>query len=259
MAVTFKKLSSPKTFNRKILVYGSPGAGKTFFIGEAQKIPAMADVLVLSCAGGLKTLEGNDGITAGEVRTTQDTEAVLWRVINKDPEFVNIKTVVLDDFSELARRSLQDIAEVAKREDNQLKDYMTAKNRLLRILRLARDIPQNLFITCWSKKTFPMKPGTQIQDKDAKPTVVTVDVSDSLLSTLMGLVDDVFYLSQDEKTGKRYLYTGTHDGVVAKMRLPTADAMKNFSTEASGVAYPIIADPSLTDLFERYQRSYNSK
>lgn len=248
-------------FRRKILIYGEPGAGKSFLAGQAQDVPEMADVLLLDCDGGSSTLLSRGDISAASTRTADDAEAVLWMVANKDPAVASVRTVVLDGLSELSRRFLADLAvseaqKNGKRDQdaNELRDYMKTKNRMLRILRLARDIPTNLVITTWASKTYPLKPGTQQQDTSLEPTIITPDVSNSIRTTLMGLVDDVFYLHADG-SGKRYLYTGAYGTVQAKMR--DAAVAAQFTTEIDGKgAVPVLINPSMPDLFRRYRAAY---
>jgi hypothetical protein len=162
--MSFKKITkNQSSFCQKILLYGLPGAGKTFMIGSCQQVPEMRDVLVLNLDGGARaTLSGADheGILLDEdSRRSKDIEAELWKVIQKSPGYETIKTVVLDGASEVAKLELADIqAEAAKRgqrenaDESQLRDFMIRQSRILRVFRMARDLPGvNVIITAWAK------------------------------------------------------------------------------------------------------------
>jgi hypothetical protein len=84
---------------RRILIYGDSGCGKTRLIGSAQKVPELADVLVLDLDKGTATLAGT-AVSAVPARTAQDVESVLWLLKQGHPSVAQFKTVVLDGCSE---------------------------------------------------------------------------------------------------------------------------------------------------------------
>mgnify|MGYP003417852530 FL=1 len=263
MAPIIKKLSVNKEtpFTRRILVSSEPGVGKTHLCGTAQDCAGMADVLICDLDGGSSTLLSRGDMAGVQARTVAEVEQVLWLIANRDKSVATIKTVVLDGLSELSRKELADIANDAAKTNskrdanaNELRDYMLVKNRMLRILRMARDLPVNVVITTWVKKIFPMKPGTLQADTTQQPTAIVPDISESLRPTLMGLVDDAWTYVYDDKTGRRYLYTANLGPVSSKTRDSAVAAQ--MTTEIDGKVLPVIVDPTFPEIFARYAKAY---
>ncbi len=263
MVIKIKKLTQPTNFNRRILLYGEPGSGKSFLVGTAQNVKALQDVLVIDLDGGSSTLSGT-GTLVSEGRKIKDVEEVLWALAQKSPEVASVKTLVLDGASELAKRELAEIAEEAaknqpnkrNRDLNQMADYMLSKNRLLRIFRMARDIPDiTVIITAWAKMTFP-KIG-DVVNKDAKPTVISPDFTDAVADTLMGMVDDAWFLQHDSKADRRLLFTANHDNVKAKTRNP--EFANQLTTLVDGKPFPVVINPTMQIITDAFTKAFSNK
>lgn len=257
-----KKLKATDTVPpRRILVYGDSGVGKTHLIGTAQSVAEMADVLVCDIDAGTSTLMGSDIATA-TTRTTQAVEQVIWLLAQRDPSVAHIKTLVLDGGSELQKRDLADIAAKATQKDedkrpeqdlNELQDYKLNKSRLLRVFRMARDLPVNLIISAWAKRTYPKVPGTKQANKDVGPTQVCPDFTDGVMDALRGYVDDLWYLMYDANTNKRMLITSNYGPVVAKTR--NAVFASKLTTLKDGKALPYIEEPNFSAIFASYKEA----
>ncbi len=263
MRIEIKKLAVNKDtpFVRKILIASDPGVGKSHLIGTIQSCPAMADLLHVDLDGGAATLLSRGDISGTSARSVADVEEVLGMIARKDPAVANIKTLALDGLSELARREVADIAVLAakgnsKRDPNanELRDFMLAKNRMLRILRMARELPITVVMTAWTKRVYPNKPGTTTPDTSAAVQSIVPDVSESIRSTLSGLVDDSWIYVYDAASNKRYLYTGNVGVIVAKTR--DSVVASKFTSDFDGKQLPIVVDPTFTDLYKRYQAAY---
>lgn len=265
MPLPIEELSVDTTqpITRRILIASEPGIGKTTLVGTAQDCDEMADVLIVDLDGGSGTLKSRKNkVSKISARTAAEVETVLWAIANKDPEVADIRTVVLDGFSELSRKEVADFAVSAAngntkrdKDANELRDYMIVKNRMLRILRMARNLPINVVITTWVKKVYPFKPNTLQADTTQPPTAIVPDVSESLRPTLAGLVDDSWVYVQDEKSGRRYLYTANLGPVSAKTRDPAVAAQ--MSTEVDGKVLPVLVDPTFPDIYARYKKAYS--
>lgn len=258
MAITIRKLevSADKPVTRRMMIYGDPGAGKTFFAGSAQDVPELADVLVANIDKGVATLLSRGDIQTTDIGGAGNLEELIWMMVRKDPAVASIKTLVLDGGSELQKLDLAEIAEAqAKlkgdkrdRDLNELNDYMKNKNRLLRVFRMARDIPGiTLIITAWAQKKYPS------DNKNAQPSVVQPDMTDAVRNTLMGYMDDVFYISYKPETDQRFLVTGPMGAVYAKSR----DAAVAAELQTDGKPY--LVNATFSDVYNAYKRAYGKK
>lgn len=257
MAITIRKLavSADKPINRRIMLYGDPGVGKTFFAGSAQDVPELKDVLVANIDKGAATLLSRGDIQVTDITGASNLEELLWMMVRKDPAVASIRTLVLDGGSELQKLDLAQIAETAAkdkdkrdRDANELNDYMKNKNRLLRLYRMARDVPDiTLIITAWAKKKYPS------DNKAAQPNEIRPDMTDGVYNTLAGYCDDVWYMAYDSVKDARYLYTGNMGPVFAKTRDQAVAAQ--LQTDGK----PYLVSPTFRDIYAAYRRAYDVK
>ncbi len=186
----------------------------------------------------------------------------MWLLASNDPSVANIRTVVLDGVTELQRTDLAQIAESEaekkKARDidmSELQDFKRNKARMLRVLQMARDLNRNVIVTSWAKKKFPNIPGTQQANKDAPPTQITPDIGNAILNTLLGFVDNVFYLFMHDDV--RYLVTNKYNNVDAKCRdVAVAAAL---TTVKEGKPVPYLVNPTLSDVYARIKGAYANK
>ncbi len=262
MSIEIKKLrADPKKLPPiKALIYGDPGCGKTFLAASAQDVPEMADVLVLDCDRGSNTLTSRGDVSAAVTKLPKDVEEVLWLLTANDPSVASIKTVIIDNISELQRADLAEIADTEAdkkktrdRDSSELSDYKKNKSRMLRVLRMARDLEgRNVIMTAWATKVFPKIPGTNQANKDAMPTQISPDIGNAILPTLLGFVDFVLYLFAHE--GSRYLVTSNYNNVTAKCRDSAIAAL--LCTEKEGKKVPYIVNPTIRDIQTSIKSAY---
>ena len=105
-------LITPEIFTDKmnILIYGDPGAGKTYLAGTAQDVPNMADVHVFNVDGGIMTLASRGDIRATDIHSVDDLEQELFKIANKDPKYANPTTETIDNKTELKTSAHENIA-----------------------------------------------------------------------------------------------------------------------------------------------------
>lgn len=227
------------TFN--IMIYGSPGIGKTWLAATAQDHPAMADILVLDVEGGLITVASRGDIMAQKLiaiskfqpipgqATLPDGYSTLedefWKLRNKSPGYENIRTVVIDSGSECQTLNLEIIVANSIRknrnkhadreqDDIYVEDYGKSTSQLKRLFRYFRDLPINVIITALPKFVYPKTPDGK-QKQNASPSAVMPWFTDKLAEAVRGYMDMVWYMFQAED-GKRYLLT--HDMGVYKAK-----------------------------------------
>lgn len=256
-----EKISKAPKFKLTMLLHSLPGAGKTHLIGTASECPELGEILVIDLDGGKASLNGRETISLVEERTVDAVEQHLWNVVRKAPGYENVGTVVLDGASELAKAELAKISATAvskgKREDqdkNEIQDYGLLKGRMLRLIRMARDIPNvNTLITSWTKATYPagVQPTPEMQ-----PTLLSPDFTRGVSDAIQGMVDVVAYIHHDRKSDKRTLVTQQYSNIVAKCR---GEAFgKALGTTKDGKFTPTMEDPTFHKIVAAYKSAYVS-
>lgn len=216
-----------------ILIYGDPGAGKTHLAGTAQDVPQMANVHFFNIDGGLMTLASRGDITATDIHSVDELEQEFFKVANRDDEYKDVRTIVIDNISELQTLALENEAiksykDRLKKNKNYtideiyLEDYGVAGKKLARILRGFRDLPLNVIYLAHKKDK--MRKGTNTLEAS------TPNLTDKLCTAVCGYMDIVGYLytadEQVEHNGQydtvmhRYLLTQPMNNFVAKIRDP---------------------------------------
>ena len=216
-----------------ILIYGDPGAGKTHLAGTAQDVPQMANVHFFNIDGGLMTLASRGDITATDIHSVDELEQEFFKVANGDDEYKDVRTIVIDNISELQTLALENEAiksykDRLKKNKNYtideiyLEDYGVAGKKLARILRGFRDLPLNVIYLAHKKDK--MRKGTNVLEAS------TPNLTDKLCTAVCGYMDIVGYLytadEQVEHNGQydtvmhRYLLTQPMNNFVAKIRDP---------------------------------------
>ena len=251
-------LITPEIFTTKmnVLIYGDPGSGKTHLAGTCQDVPNMADVHVFNIDGGIMTLASRGDIHATDVHSIDELEQEMFKIINHDPKYVNTKTVVIDNITELQTLTLESIttAEFANRkkknknysvDDVYLEDYGVAGKRLARILRGFRDLP--LHVVYIAHKKDKMRQGTNTLE-ESKP-----NLTDKLCTAVMGYMDFVWYLyTADEVVGDEDsgYYSETH-------RYLLTQPMNNYAAKTRGADFAqrigsVIKDPNMAEIMSAY-------
>lgn len=211
----------------RVLIYGDPGVGKTELAASATLHPAMRDVLFINVDKGTDTVGGSgalavdvgvgdDGLPSGDI--VGDVEQTIWAVLQKKPGFETVKTIVLDNVTELQGQDLLDIVQESKKKKPNRSvdeigrdDYGKSSTRLLRALRLLRDAPLHIIINAWVKRIQP--------EGASAPTEVTPSLTQQVGQVAQGLVSNVWLMYLDDK-GVRKLLTAPSGAYRAKTRIP---------------------------------------
>lgn len=143
----------------KMLVYGHPGAGKTY------AIRTLEDPFIISCEGGLLSLRDVD-VPYVNIHNENEFLEILSRIANaKDKKY---KTIVLDSLSELADLILLPQKKIAK-DPRQAYGYV--QDALNNYIRSLCALPYNIYLTSKAERVqdeegvllySPMMPGTKL-------------------------------------------------------------------------------------------------
>lgn len=256
MAKNAPYIAKPETEWWNMLIYGSPGVGKTTFAATAQDHPAMKDVLFLNVEGGLLSVAGRGDIAAIDIRSAEVLEEVFWEFVKEDGDYKQYKTVVLDSGTEAQNMGLEQIVREAmnvsgsKREDRDkfyLEDYGKSNNQLTRLFRWFRDAPIHFIMTATPKNVYPKGSNENVSPESVQPSFTA-----KLAESAQGFMDFVWYMYIDPSDNKRKLLTSERPPYKAKTRGPRF-------AEAIGQRCDIDNLPDLYELFIKTEGSGKAK
>lgn len=242
----------------KALVYGDPGAGKTFLAGTAQDHPNMANVHVLNIDGGMMTLAERGDIAATDIKSSYQLEEELYRIAAHDPKYEGVKTAVIDNISELQTIDLEGTARQEYKERQKknkdytideiyLEDYGVSGKRVARVLRGFRDLPINVIYIA-HKKDKKRRNSDTIEE--SKPML-----TEKLCTAVTGYMDFVWYLytadtpvnldnGQQINETHRYMLTQPYNGFICKTR----------GTKFAQALGTVVQDPTFPEIMDLYMQ-----
>lgn len=172
----------------KVLVYGPPGHGKTYFLGTLADDPRTSPVLLLDFEGGVQTLVGRD-IDVARIRDWPDFEEAYELLA--DPE-TKYRSVAVDSLSETQIGGLLRILEKDKRraDPDQLAqpDWGLILVQMRRFVRAFRDLDMHVFMTALSKDELDPKEGR----------IVVPSFQGAFSGEVAGVFDTVGYMALAE-------------------------------------------------------------
>jgi len=173
-----------------LLIYGHPGAGKTYLAGTAEDHPMTSPVLVLDVEGGTVTLRKRKGIDVIQVRSPQHMKEIHDELrVNNNGHY---KTVVIDSITELQKLDMREVMRemLQKRPDRDpdvpdKREWGISGEHIRRIIRAYRDLEMNTIFTA-----------LMVDYKDEKTGQVTFSPSlpGKLRNEVPGFIDIVGYL-----------------------------------------------------------------
>lgn len=203
----------------KILVYGDPGVGKTVFTATSP------DWLMVNIEKGGKVLKNHRDLIGPncqglEYKSIFQLEQLL-KYLKQDAEPLRkFKTVVIDSFSELQKRDLDEIVKVEASKDASRNkflpigpDYNINTEHMRVIASDLRDLDRHVIVTCHVKEE---------KDGDSGAILRRPNLTPKLAGTLAGIFDLVGYYARSVgPDGKevRTLQVQPTARVVAKTRI----------------------------------------
>ncbi len=222
----------PEQPHIKALIYSEPGAGKTTLAATAQDHPAMAPVLYANIEGGLISVAHRRDLHAVDIRSTAHLYELYRRIKNKEGDFAGVRTVVIDNITELQTMNLDEIVtrevEAGKNSNRESiddiwqEDYGTSTVQLSRIIRWFKGLDANLILTAHAKFVYPPTSNSRQRGAaaDAEPLAVLPMLTQKLMKSVMGMVDFCWYLQYDPESKKRLMLTRPDGIFQAKTRGP---------------------------------------
>lgn len=200
-----------------LLVFGEPGAGKTYLSGTAQDHPKTSPVLILDVEGGTVTLRERPDIDVVQVRSIEQIVEIHYKLYQENNGYY--KTVVIDSLTELQKLDMSDIMRelVQRRPDRDpdvpdVREWGKTGNHMRKIVRGFRDLPMNTILTALVD---PYK------DSSGK-VVLYPNLPGKMRTELAGFFDVVGYLytrpsDEGEDIDRIIQFTGTQN-LIAKDR-----------------------------------------
>ena len=232
----------------KLLVYGSPGVGKTSLAATANPHPDLGPVLYLDLEGGLLSVAGKD-VAAVPIRNTGELEEVFFALHKGDASVAQYKTVVIDSGTALSNRALaewtqRNMGRAARKgrgdadrlvDDVQLEDYGKMTMQMRRLLGWFRDLDRHLIVTALPRFVYPKDADTRTAD----PIDVGPSFTAQLQGNVVGMMDFVWYQYKDPQE-RRYLLTRQKGAYQAKTR----------GQRFAAALGEIVADPDLGHIYD---------
>lgn len=218
-----------------LLIYGEPGAGKTYLCGTAQDHPDTKPILIIDVEGGTITLRRKRDVDVKQVRTMKDIEDIHSSLRKDIDQYY--KTVIIDSLTELQKLDMRTVQqEEYNRQPEKTDIYVPSQRawgksgeRVRMIVRAFRDLPCNTIVTC-----------LMAYEKDEKTNITTYfpSVPGKLRSELPGFFDVVGYLRAVEERGE-------NNETVIRRVLQTAKTSRVIAKDRTGALPDVLNDPTI--------------
>lgn len=217
------------------LVYGEPGAGKTYLAATAQDHEDTRPILFLDIEGGTTTIRKRKDVDVIQVRTMEQVESI-YAELRKEGSDLYYNTVVLDSATELQKLDMRTVMreQFNKKPDTtdiyvpSQREWGKSGERMRITIRGYKDLPCNTIVTCMVA-----------QDKDDSTGITSYfpSLPGKLRSEIPGFFDVVGYLSS--KTTKN----GNQEEIVRTLQ--TARTRRVIAKDRTGDLGNLIENPSI--------------
>lgn len=222
-----------------LLVYGEPGAGKTYLAGTALDNKATAPVLFLDVEGGAVTLRKRKNLDVIQIRTMDQIKQVNDEIFKQGAN-TYYKTIIIDSLTELQKLDMRTVqkSEKLKGGDKVDEDVPSQRawgksgERMRRTISAYKDLPCHVIATCLVGTEYDEANGT---------TSFYPSLPGKLRGDVPGYFDVVGFLkAESKKVGNETVTIRTLQ--VAK----TARVVAKDRTDVLGL---VIDDPNIPDMW----------
>ena len=188
-----------------VLIYGTPGMGKTTLLGNLK-----GRTLIVDVDKGTSVLTGCENVDV--LRLSEDFREVpeLVKQLKASCPYNN---VCLDSLSELERSILARLASTNSTGIPTLQDYGKVNSSIMNICRQLREINANIFFTAWEQYTEVIAPSGE------KYSRIEPMIRDKNMNNVVGLCDIVGRLYVDRESEERRVWLDARPNVIAKDRV----------------------------------------
>ena len=219
----------------KMLFYGDPGVGKTVLAATAPN-PLLVDTEKSS----LSLLNHPELIATPvlKVKDYDDVEQLFWHL--KQGGFPDRETIIIDTFSELQRKQMDENLKLATKKDANRDPYLPAQGDykrntevMGRLIVAMQDLDRNLIITCHQ---------TEEKDEDSGSIITRPGLTPKLAYRVASLMDVIGHMTLvTRKEG---------DKVVTERRLQVHPARRIVAKTRIGGLPTIMVNPTFSDIFK---------
>ncbi|MBR1436958.1 MAG: AAA family ATPase [Synergistaceae bacterium] len=188
-----------------VLIYGTPGMGKTTLLGSQQ-----GRTLIIDIDRGTNVLVGCENVDV--VRVSENVKE-LQEILRELQENCDYDNVCLDSLSELERSILTTLSIRNGTGSPSLQDYTKTNNYVLNCCRQLRGLQANVMFTAWEKCVEITAPSGE------KYTRLVPMLRDKNMENICGLCDIVGRIYTDRETGERKVWLEGRPEVIAKDRI----------------------------------------
>jgi phage nucleotide-binding protein len=223
-----------------LMVYGEPGAGKTWLAATAQDHEDTRPILFLDIEGGTTTIRKRRDVDVVQVRSMKQIEDV-YAELRKEGSSPYYRTVIVDSLTELQKLDMRTVmTEQYNRKPDTTDIYVPSQRewgksgeRMRIIIRGFKDLPVNTITTCMLA-----------QDRDDSTGITSFfpSLPGKLRSEIPGFFDVVGYLSS--KTVKN----GDQEEIVRTLQI--ARTRRVIAKDRTGDLGNLIENPSIPLMWE---------